>query len=56
MLAPAATVTEAGTVAAAVLLLARVTVLPPAGAVPERVTVAVVVVPPTSVLEASETD
>ena len=36
---PAATVTEAGTVAAAVLLLDKVTVTPPLGADPVRVTV-----------------
>ena len=43
--APAATVTEAGTVAAG-LLLASVTTAPPAGAGPFRLTVAVVETPP----------
>jgi hypothetical protein len=42
----AATVTVAGTCAAAVLLLDRVTAAPPAGADPVRVTVPVEVVPP----------
>ena len=42
---PAATVTEAGTVALA-LLLERVTVKPPVGAVPLRVTVPVLEEPP----------
>ena len=43
---PAGTVTLAGTVAAAVLLLARVTTAPPAGAAPVRVAVPVDGLPP----------
>jgi hypothetical protein len=43
---PAATVTEAGTVAAAVLLLDKVTVAPLVGAAAANVTVPVDVVPP----------
>ena len=46
VLAPAATRTLAGTVAAAVLLLERVTVTPPVGAAPVTVTVPVDVLPP----------
>ena len=42
----AATVTEAGTVAALVLLLASVTTAPPAGAALPRVTVPVLPTPP----------
>jgi len=42
---PSAIVTLAGTVAAETLLLARVTVAPPAGASPLKVTVAVDVAP-----------
>ena len=45
----AATVTLAGTVAAAVLLLDRVTVIPAAGAGPVKVTVPVEDVPPVTV-------
>ena len=46
---PAGTVTVlAGTVATAVLLLAMFTTIPPAGAAPLRVTVAVEVPPPTT--------
>lgn len=44
--APAGTVTLAGTVAIAVLLLDRVTLLPPEGAGPSSVTVPVEVAPP----------
>ena len=44
--APAATVTDAGTVAAAVVALDIVTTTPPAGAATERVTVATELVPP----------
>jgi hypothetical protein len=43
---PAATVIQAGTVAAEVLLLARVTTAPPLGAAPLSVTVPVEEVPP----------
>jgi hypothetical protein len=43
---PAATVTEAGTVAADVLLLDKVTTDPPVGAAPDRVIVPADVVPP----------
>jgi len=46
---PASTVTDAGTVAAAVLLLARLTVNPPAGARLETVTVPFEVIPPKTV-------
>jgi hypothetical protein len=46
----ATTVTLAGTCAAAVLLLDRVTTAPPAGAALVSVTVAVDVVPPTTVM------
>jgi hypothetical protein len=43
---PAGTVMEAGTVAAAVLLLCKETVAPPVGAGPVRVTVPVELAPP----------
>lgn len=46
VVAPAATVTFAGTVATEVLLLERVTAMPPAGAGPLRVTVPVDGLPP----------
>jgi hypothetical protein len=46
--APALTVTEAGTVAAAVLLLDRLTTAPPGGAAPFNVTVPVEELPPTT--------
>src|SRR5438046_8853214 len=56
--APAAKVTEAGTVAALMLLLASVTIAPPAGAAVASVTVPVLAAPPVteagfSVTEAS---
>ena len=50
VVAPATTVTLAGTCAAAVLLLDRVTTAPPAGARPFSVTVPVDEVPPITVL------
>src|SRR5579859_319764 len=46
---PAATVTDVGTVATAVLLLARLTTAPPAGAFPARVTVPCEAAPPVTV-------
>ena len=46
VVAPAATVIEAGTVAAAVLLLVSVTTVPPVGAAPFRVIVPVLFAPP----------
>ena len=46
VVAPAATVTLAGTCAAAVLLLVRVTTAPPDGAGPVKVTVPIDDVPP----------
>jgi len=54
VLEPAATVTEAGTVAAARLEL-NVTTLPPDGASPARVSVAVVEAPPSTVVGFSVT-
>ena len=48
--APAATVTLAGTVATDVLLLERVTTAPPVGAGPLRVTVPVEEVPPVTLV------
>ena len=54
--APAETVTLAGTCAAAVLLLDRVTVAPPAGAAPLRVTVPVAELPPFTVAGFTATD
>jgi len=48
LVAPAATVTLAGTVAAAVLLLDKVTTAPPDGALPVSVTVPVELFPPTT--------
>ena len=50
LLAPAATVTLAGTVAAAVLSLKRETVAPPLGACPLRVTVPVEGDPPVTLI------
>jgi hypothetical protein len=46
LVAPAGTVTDAGTVAAAVFELDRETATPPVGAAPEIVTVPVALVPP----------
>src|SRR2546425_10918234 len=56
LVAPAGTVTLAGTVAAAVLLLDSVTCAPPAGAGPSSVAVPVELLPPVTVvgLSASE--
>ena len=51
---PAGTVTLAATVAAAVLLLARVTTAPPVGAAPLSVTVPVELFPPTTVAGLSD--
>ena len=48
LVAPAATVTDAGTWAAAVFELVRATIAPPAGAGPLRVTVPVEDAPPTT--------
>ena len=53
--APPATVTVGGTVAALVLSLVRTTDVPPCGAAESRVTVPVTPVPPTTVLELSVT-
>jgi hypothetical protein len=54
--APAATVTLAGTVAAAVLLLDRVTTAPPVGAAPLRVTVPVEVLPVVTLIGFNDTE
>jgi len=54
LLAPAATVTLAGTVAVDVLLLVRVTAAPPAGAGPLSVTVPVEESPPVTVVGFSD--
>ena len=54
--APAGTVTLAGTVAAAVLPLVRVTDAPPVGAAPVKRTVPVELFPPTTLVGLSETD
>ena len=56
LVAPAATVTLDGTVAALVLLLESVTVAPPAGADPLNVTVPVEEFPPVTVAGFSETE
>ena len=56
LVAPAATVTLDGTVAAAVLLLESVTVAPPAGAAPLSVTVPVEEFPPVTLVGFSESD
>jgi hypothetical protein len=48
VVAPAPTVMLAGICAAAVLLLESVTIAPPAGAAPVRVTVPVELLPPTT--------
>ena len=53
--APLATVTLGGTVAALVLSLVKTTEVPPCGAAEARVTVPVTGVPPTTVLELSVT-
>ena len=55
LLAPAATVTLAGTVAAAVLSLIRETAAPPLGAGPLRVTVPIEGDPPVTLIELSAT-
>ena len=55
VVAPAATVTEAGTPAAG-LLVESVTTAPPAGAAPFRVTVPVAEPPPATLDDASDTD
>jgi len=54
--APAATVTEAGTVAAAVLLLVSATTAPPAGAAEPSFTVPVLLAPPATVIGFSATE
>ena len=56
LVAPAATVTLDGTVAALVLLLESVTVAPPAGAAPLSVTVPVEEFPPMTVVGFSDSD
>ena len=48
VVAPAATVTDAGTWAAAVFELVRATVAPPVGAAPSKITVPVDVPPPST--------
>ena len=55
LLAPAATVTLAGTVAVGVLLLERETAAPPLGAGPPRVTVPVEEDPPVTLIGLSAT-
>lgn len=55
LVAPAATVTLTGTVAAAVLLLDSVTTAPPLGAAPVNATVPCVVFPPVRLVLASVT-
>jgi hypothetical protein len=56
LLAPAGTVTLAGTAATPVLLLERETTAPPAGAGPLRVTVPVEDVPPVTLVGLSVND
>ena len=53
---PAGTVTEAGTVAAVVLLLCRETLTPPVGAAPVSVTVPVEALPPVTLVGLTVTD
>ena len=56
LVAPAATVTVAGTCAAVVLLLVRDTVAPPLGAAPLSVTVPVDELPPVTLVGFTETE
>jgi hypothetical protein len=56
LVAPAATVTLDGTLAAVVLLLESVTSAPPAGAAPVKVTVPVEEFPPVTLVGFSETE
>jgi len=56
LVAPAATVTLAGTCAAVVLLLVRDTVAPPLGAAPLSVTVPVDELPPVTLVGFTETE